>query len=78
MLEQLAQLETEALQALEQAQTPEDLDRWYHAYLGRKGALTAILRSVGSLPPEERPAVGQRANETVSYTHLTLPTIYSV
>ncbi|MGB9777298.1 MAG: phenylalanine--tRNA ligase subunit alpha [Anaerolineae bacterium] len=62
-LEQLAQLETEALQALEQARTPEDLDRWYHAYLGRKGALTAILRSVGSLPPEERPAVGQRANE---------------
>ncbi len=63
MLERLAQLETEALQALEQAGTLEDLDRWYHAYLGRKGALTAILRSVGSLPPEERPAVGQRANE---------------
>lgn len=62
-LEQLASLETEALQALEQAQTPEDLDRWYHTYLGRKGALTAILRSVGSLPPEERPTVGQRANQ---------------
>ena len=62
-LEQLTQLEMEALQALEQARTPEELDRWYHTYLGRKGALTAILRSVGSLPPEERPAVGQRANE---------------
>ena len=32
-------------------------------YLGKKGELTAVLRSMGSLSPEERPAFGQRANE---------------
>ncbi len=63
MLEQLEQLEKDALTALEQVETAEALDEWYRSYLGRKGALTTILRSVGSLPPQERPAVGQRANE---------------
>ncbi len=63
MLDQLEQLEKDALAALEAAETTEALDEWYRAYLGRKGALTTILRSVGSLPPQERPVVGQRANE---------------
>ena len=31
-------------------------------YLGKKGELTAILKQMGSLPPEERPIVGQLAN----------------
>jgi phenylalanyl-tRNA synthetase alpha chain len=31
--------------------------------LGKKGELTAILRSLGQLPAEDRPKVGQRANE---------------
>lgn len=33
------------------------------AYLGKKGELTAILRQMGSLSPEERPAMGQLANQ---------------
>jgi phenylalanyl-tRNA synthetase alpha chain len=32
-------------------------------YLGRKGLLTQLLREMGKLPAEQRPAVGQRANE---------------
>ena len=32
-------------------------------YLGKKGELTAVLRGMGKLTPEERPAVGQLANE---------------
>ena len=32
-------------------------------YLGKKGELTAVLRGMGKLSPEERPAVGQLANE---------------
>ncbi len=32
-------------------------------YLGKKGELTALLRGMGKLSPEERPAVGQLANE---------------
>ena len=33
-------------------------------FLGRRGALTALLKSVGKLDPEERPAAGARINET--------------
>ena len=32
-------------------------------YLGRKSELTAALRSIGELPPEERGPVGKQANE---------------
>lgn len=32
-------------------------------YLGKKGELTAVLRGMGSLSPEERPVIGQMANE---------------
>jgi phenylalanyl-tRNA synthetase alpha chain len=32
-------------------------------YLGKKGALTEYLKQLGSLPPEERPKVGQAVNE---------------
>lgn len=33
------------------------------AYLGKKGTVTGILRSMGSLPPEERPVIGALANQ---------------
>ena len=32
-------------------------------YLGKKGELTSVLRGMGSLPPNERPVIGQMANE---------------
>jgi phenylalanyl-tRNA synthetase alpha chain len=41
----------------------EELEGWHRGYLGKKGALTEMLRSVGSLPREERPTFGQAANE---------------
>ena len=63
MLEELNRLEEEALKALEAAEDEEALDEWYRAYLGRKGAVTRMVRSVGTLPKEERPAFGRRANE---------------
>ena len=63
MLEELNRLEEEALKALEAAEDEEALDQWYRAYLGRKGAVTQMVRSVGTLPKEERPAFGRRANE---------------
>ncbi len=62
MLEQFDQLEKEALASLERAEDEAALDEWYRAYLGRKGAVTLALRSIGELPREERPAAGQRAN----------------
>lgn len=63
MLDELDRLQEEALRALEAAEDEEALDRWYHAYLGRKGAVTQMVRSVGSLPKDERPAFGRRANQ---------------
>jgi phenylalanyl-tRNA synthetase alpha chain len=56
-------MESEALKALDAAEDEEALEQWYRSYLGRKGALTDLLRSVGDLPSEERPAAGRRANE---------------
>ncbi|MEK7352988.1 MAG: phenylalanine--tRNA ligase subunit alpha, partial [Chloroflexota bacterium] len=40
-----------------------DLEQWRVRYLGRKGELTLILRSLVGLPPEERKALGAQANQ---------------
>jgi phenylalanyl-tRNA synthetase alpha chain len=63
MLNKLSQLEAQTLKQLETVTDGEALKQLENAALGKKGEVTAILRSVGQLPPEERPAVGQRANE---------------
>ena len=63
MLDQLRQVEQEALAALEAVKDSDALAAWHRRYLGRKGALTLFLRSVGELPKEERPAFGRAANE---------------
>jgi phenylalanyl-tRNA synthetase alpha chain len=62
MLEQLSQLERESLAALEAVKDSGALAEWNRYYLGKKGTLTQMLRSVGQLPKEERPAFGQAAN----------------
>ncbi|GAB4517222.1 MAG: phenylalanine--tRNA ligase subunit alpha [Anaerolineae bacterium] len=62
MLEKVEALEREALEALSAAQDQKALDAWRVRYLGRRGALTELLRGLGQLPPEERPAVGQATN----------------
>jgi phenylalanyl-tRNA synthetase alpha chain len=63
MLDQLRQLEKEALAALEIVEDTEGMNAWNRRYLGKKGALAPLLRSVRELPKEERPAFGQAANE---------------
>ncbi|MBQ5893183.1 MAG: phenylalanine--tRNA ligase subunit alpha [Clostridia bacterium] len=51
-------------EALEQIHAPAaDLEQIKIKYLGKKGELTAVLRGMGALTPEERPIVGQIANE---------------
>jgi phenylalanyl-tRNA synthetase alpha chain len=45
------------------AATPRDLDEVRVKYLGKRGALTQLLRSLPGLSPEERPMVGREANE---------------
>jgi len=60
----LEQIRTEGLSALEHCADERALEAWKVAYLGRKsGRLTALLRSIGTLPREERATVGAAANQ---------------
>lgn len=45
-----------------QAEDLKNLDHYRVLYLGKKGKLTEYLKSLGQLPPEERPQAGQRVN----------------
>ncbi|MEZ4558615.1 MAG: phenylalanine--tRNA ligase subunit alpha [Caldilineaceae bacterium] len=63
LLQELDALQATALEALQQTTTSEASEAWYRDYLGRNGQLTGVLRKLGGLPKDERPAVGQRANE---------------
>ena len=62
MKQQLEQIKLQALSALEEASTPAALEELRVAYLGKKGELTAVLKQMGKLSPEERPVMGQIAN----------------
>ncbi|MDP3778735.1 MAG: phenylalanine--tRNA ligase subunit alpha [bacterium] len=62
MEKDLAHIQENALQEIKKAQTPEAVEDLRIQYLGRKGALTAILRSLKDLPPEERSRLGAQAN----------------
>lgn len=63
MLEKLEHLGQQALTNLNAISDTEALESWHSQYMGRKGALTGMLRRVGELPREERPTFGKRANE---------------
>lgn len=63
MIEQLQKLGEEARKALDGAGDLEELNEIRVRYLGKKGELTQILRGMGSLSAEERPRIGQVANE---------------
>lgn len=54
MLEQLTRIRESALERLKGVKTEEELEELNTEILGRNGALTAILRSMGKLSPEER------------------------
>jgi phenylalanyl-tRNA synthetase alpha chain len=60
--EAVKNLETAALQEIHRATSPENLDLLRVKYLGRKGALTVILRGLKQLSPEVRRQVGREAN----------------
>ena len=63
MLEKVEELKAKALHELEVVDSQDAFQKWRITYLGRRGALTQILRGLGSLPQEERKAVGALANE---------------
>ena len=63
MKEQLATIRAQALAAIESASDSAALDALRGQYLGKNGELTAVLKQIGKLSAEERPVMGQLANE---------------
>ncbi|MDI7275905.1 MAG: phenylalanine--tRNA ligase subunit alpha [Anaerolineae bacterium] len=63
MRDELKTIEDRALSELRAVGSEAGLEEWRVRYLGRRGELSLALRGLGALPPEERPAVGQVANE---------------
>ena len=63
MIEDLRKLEEEALAAIAAAADPDELEQVRVRYLGRReGLVSGLLRRLGQLSPEERPALGAAAN----------------
>jgi phenylalanyl-tRNA synthetase alpha chain len=63
MKERLEALKQEALQELNQVKNQQELGDLRIKYLGKKGPLTEVLRGMGALSAEERPLIGQVAND---------------
>lgn len=63
MKQQLESIEQKALAAFTAASDPSELETLRVKFLGKKGELTAVLKQMGSLSPEERPIIGQLANQ---------------
>ena len=63
MIEQLEKKKLEALGRMEAAHSQDTLNEIRVAYLGKKGELTSVLKSMKDVAPEDRPKVGQMVNE---------------
>lgn len=63
MKEKLAAIRSAAISALENSRMLSELEELRIQYLGKKGELTSVMKGMGSLSAEERPVIGQLANE---------------
>ena len=63
MKEQIAQIKEKSVKEIKESQNLKELNEVKVKYLGKKGELTAILRGMKDLTPEERPVVGSLVNE---------------
>ena len=63
MREDLERIRQEALESIASVASDAELDAVRIRYSGKKGALTAILKTMGKLSAQERPVMGQLANE---------------
>ncbi len=62
MKEELQSIREECQRSISQVSTQEDLEDLRVRFLGKKGKLTRVLRSMGDVEPEERPILGNLAN----------------
>ncbi len=65
--EQLKSIRENAVNALNETDSSEKLEALRVQYLGKKGELTSVLSQMGKLTAEERPVIGQIANEVRSF-----------
>jgi len=72
MREQLEQLRSDALKAIGSASGEEQLQAVRVRLLGRKGELTALMKGLGALSPDERPLIGQLVNSVRDEIESTL------
>lgn len=63
MKEKLKVIQESALEAISKTSDLEEIERIRVQFLGKKGELTQVLRGMGKLSQEERPIIGQVANE---------------
>jgi phenylalanyl-tRNA synthetase alpha chain len=61
-LENLEKLQTQALDELTGARTPDALEQWRIKYLGSKGAVKDAMAALKDLPRDQKPAYGKAAN----------------
>ena len=64
MKEKLQAIREEALKQIRESDRLDKLNEVRVAFLGKKGELTAVLKGMKNVAPEERPLVGQMVNET--------------
>ena len=62
-MENLDALVSQALEAVQQAADVNTLEQIRVQYLGKKGELTQVMKTLGNIPAEERPKVGAMVNE---------------
>ena len=74
MKELLQKLHDAAMQAILETEDVDSLESLRVKYLGKKGELTSILRQMGRLSAEERPQMGQLANQLRAEIEQTLET----
>jgi len=67
--DQLLELKIRALKELESVAERSDIEKLTQQYLGRKGLLPLLLKSLAELPKEERPVMGRLANKVKEDLH---------
>ena len=59
----IATLTNQALKELDAVSDPDGAEQWRVSYLGRRGQITGVLRSIPQLDPDQRREVGAQANQ---------------